>query len=134
MAEFKTKASANASFGHLVKHKLSTATLDNFYVAYGGGAGPTPRKRKSPVKKAKTPAEGEDANEDTDPVTPPKKKRNKKQAAEGAVKKGVKAETGKKVKKEEDVKEDDDIKREEDVDEEEVQSRADYETLVEHDS
>ncbi|KAL8827686.1 MAG: hypothetical protein Q9170_006917 [Blastenia crenularia] len=81
MGEFKNKASANASFGFLVKHKLSQATLDNFYVAHASGmanSGSTPRKRAAP--KPKTPAAKDGGEENGNPdaaetPTKPKKKR-----------------------------------------------------------
>lgn len=88
MAEFKNKASANASFGNLVKHKLSTATVDNFYVAPGGAIGSTPRKRRQPIKKGKTDAEGDGASDHSDQETPTKKRAKKDGTAAPAKKRG----------------------------------------------
>ncbi|KAL8719029.1 MAG: hypothetical protein Q9225_003910 [Loekoesia sp. 1 TL-2023] len=93
MAEFKNKNSANSSFGAL-KHKLSQATLDNYYVAHASAAATvsgTPKKRKTPTtKKSKALAAAEYSDNDGAEAVTPKKRVAEKEESKGQILKRIK--------------------------------------------
>ncbi|KAL8934583.1 MAG: hypothetical protein Q9211_005153 [Gyalolechia sp. 1 TL-2023] len=87
MADFKNRASANSSFGSLVRSKLSPATIDNHYVAHSSPAANTVTTPKKRTPKAKAAAADKADNNDTGTMIP--KKRGRKQGSEApAAKRG----------------------------------------------
>lgn len=83
MAEYKNNKSTNAVFSS-VKTKLSKATLDNYYVAYGGAAPTGGAKKRTPKPKAAakdtTTNDGEIADNDATSEKPKKKRAPKAKA------------------------------------------------------
>lgn len=107
MAEYNNRKSACTILGGLIKHKITTSTVNSFSVASGtGNAIASPKKRTAPKAKTSS-ADTQDDNQDDNGATKPSpKKRGPKKQAGGSPVKRAKKMSEASVKMEEDVLED----------------------------
>ncbi|KAL8652119.1 MAG: hypothetical protein Q9210_002870, partial [Variospora velana] len=92
MAEYAKRKTAVTILGGLIKHKISSSTVDSFSVANSAGNGTgSPKKRAAPKPKALTTDNQDDSSQGAVPKSTPKKRGSKGQGAESAGKRAKKS-------------------------------------------
>ncbi|KAL9030879.1 MAG: hypothetical protein Q9180_006864, partial [Flavoplaca navasiana] len=103
MAEYNNRKSACTILGGLIKHKITSSTVDNFSVASGtGNAIASPKKRAAPKGKTSSADTHDDDQDENAAAKPSPKKRGPKKQAGGSPGKRAKKNSEATVKKEDD--------------------------------